>query len=757
LRIARDQLGWSQQELADRVGTTPINVSRWENGHTSPTPYFRQRLSEVYGKMPAELGLVSSSSSESPKLWNMPNTRNPFFTGREQLLKSLLERLSSAHTAALTQSQAPSQPQALFGLGGIGKTQTATEFAYRYEDYYTHVFWIKADSRELLVADYVALAQLLGLPDPPKDEQYQTRIIAAVKGWLAANDGWLLIMDNADDLRMAQQFLPTRRKGYILFTTRAQAAGQIAASVEVEKLNREEGTLLLLRWSKRLDADAPLEQANAEDRAAAERIVQEMDGLPLALVQAGAYIDETGCSLTDYLHLYATHRKELLERPSSLLLDYYKTVATTWSISFEQIEQQSPAATVVLHLCAFLAPDAIPEELFTRGAAELSAIPGAEALDLLKLNEALGVLRRYSLVRRNGDTNMLNIHRLVQAVLRENMDEQTQRFWAERTVRVVNATFPEAGYARDSTYQHYLPHVQECAALIKEYHLHFPEAAQLLYQAGTSLYDHGFYPQSQSFQQQALAIREEVFGSEHPDVADSLNSLAKLSRIEGDYEQTEKLHLQALAIRKKTLGLNHSATAISLNNLGVLYRAQGKYEEAEPFLKQALNIHEQVLGPEHPETLITFINLAKLYSEQRKYEEAEKLLKQTLTTSERVLGPGQPLIAHNLNLLARLYFEQGNHERAETPWKRSLAIIEKIYGPEHPVTAERLNDLAELYFAQGRYAEAQSLCQRALNIFEKTFGPEHSNTIAYREHLTRILNKIEEEQGNDRPSAPPSS
>lgn len=754
LRAARYERRWTQQELADEVKTTPVNVSRWENGHTSPTPYFRQRLCEVYRKTPAELGLLSPSSPNGSKIWNMPNTRNPFFIGREQLLELLLERLSIARMAALTQTRI--QAQALYGLGGIGKTQTATEYAFRYGDYYTHVFWVRADSRETLVVDFVALAQLLNLPDPAKDEQYQTRIITAVKGWLAANDDWLLIMDNADDLRMAQEFLPTKHKGYILFTTRAQAAGQIAASVEVEKLNLQEGTLLLLLWSKRLNAGAPLEQARAEDRAIAERIVQEMDGLPLALVQAGAYINETGCSLAHYLHLYAVHRKELLERPSSLHLDYSETVATTWSLSFQQIEQQSPAAAIVLRLCAFLAPDAIPVELFERGAAELSSIPGAEALDLLMLNEALAVLRRYSLVRRNGDTNMLSIHRLVQAVLKENMDQQTRLFWAECTVRVVNAAFPEADYARDSAHQYYLPHVQECVTLIDEYHFHFPEAARLLDQAGTFLFYRGFYPQSQSFHQQALAIREQIWGSDHPDVADSLNKLAMLSRIHNNFEQTERFHRQALAIRKKTLGEEHPATAESLNNLGVLYRIQGKYEQAEPLLQQALDIYKQIQGPEHSDTLMTRLNLAKLYSEQHKYEKAEQLLKQALATSEQVLGPEHPLIAHNLNLLARLSYEQGNHEQAEKQWKRSLAMIEKTLGIDHPATAEVLNDLAKLYFALGRYTEAQPLCQRALSIFEKTFGSGHSDTITYREQLTRILKKIEEEQGGDHRPAPPS-
>src|SRR5690348_7552099 len=173
LRAARDERGWSQQELADAIQTTSVNVSRWENGKNTPSPYFRQRLCEVYSKTPAQLGLLTPSGAPGEKLWNVPNSPNPFFTGRERLLALLLEPLSLARAASLT------QPQALYGLGGIGKTQTATEFIFRYADYYTHVFWLKAADRETLVADFVALAQLLDLPEPPKVEQYETRLINA--------------------------------------------------------------------------------------------------------------------------------------------------------------------------------------------------------------------------------------------------------------------------------------------------------------------------------------------------------------------------------------------------------------------------------------------------------------------------------------------------------------------------------------------------------------------------------------------------
>ena len=742
LRNARFERGWSQEKLAEYVGTTSVNVSRWENGFNFPSPFYRMRLSELFSKSVAELGLLPPSFEH--KIVSILNQRNPFFTGRESLLKLLHERLSTTRTVALMQ---PQQVQALFGLGGIGKTQAAAEYAFRYISEYAHIFWIRAASRDLLVADLVEMAQQLDLPE--KGAQDSMRVVVAVKRWLTVNPDWLLILDNADDLPLAHEFLPNRHNGSILLTTRAHASGAVAVSIEVHTLQLQDGIELLVRRSKLLHRDMPLGSISATDYAAAERIVQEMDGLPLAIVQAGAFVEETGCSLADYLNLYKTHRKDLLARKSRLSQDYKDTVYTTWSLTFEQVEQQNPAAANILRLCAFLAPDAIPEELLIRGAVELDESTRVAMMDALKFNEVLEVLRTYSLVRRNGKTHMLSIHRLVQAVLKESMDQETQRLWAERTVCVVNSAFPESNYgdvAKQQYYlQYYVPHIQECATLIERYRLHFPEAAQLLFQAGAFLYDHGFYPRSKSFYEQALSIREQVLGPEHLTTAESFNYLGVFYRNQGDYKQAEKFHSQALAIREKILGLQHPKTAQSLNNLGVLYRNQERYELAEPLLQQAFIIRNLLLGSEHPHTLTTSINLAKLYLEQKQYMQARQLLEQALATCKQVLGPENPHVAQNLHLLARLLYEQEMYELAEIYWKRAIEIIENMLGPEHPAIAESLNGLAGLFFAQNRLTEAQSLCQRALYISENTFDAKHPDTITYRKHLTEITNKIEKE------------
>jgi NB-ARC domain len=320
-----------------------------------------------------------------------------------------------------------------------------------------------------VISDVVAIAHLLNLP--VQQEQEQPRIVDAVKRWLQEHSGWLLILDNADDLTMVRDFLPSADKGHILLTTRAQAMGRNARRIELERMEPEEGALFLLHRATILDPDAPLNAASKTDREAAREISMAMDGLPLALDQAGAFIEETQSSLSDYLQFYHTRQDELLR------------------------------------LCAFLDPDLIQEEIITRGASELGSVLQPVATDSIKLNEAMGALLAYSLVRRNPD-HTLTVHRLVQAVLKHGMNKSTQRRWAERAVRAVNLAFPEVEYENWLACQSYIPHVLACAALIEEWEMALPEAAQLLNNAGYYLKESAQYEQAEPLLQRARAIRE---------------------------------------------------------------------------------------------------------------------------------------------------------------------------------------------------------------------------------------------------------
>ncbi len=244
------------------------------------------------------LSISVCEDTTPPKvIWNVPYRRNPFFTGREALLQQLHDYLTQETTAALT------QPPAITGLGGIGKTQIAIEYAHRHHDEYHYVFWVNAAASVTLIEGFVQIARLLQLP--VKEEQDQNIVVENVKQWLANYDRWLLLLDNADDLNLAYDFLPTTGKGHILLTTRDSATGSIA-NFEVEKMDKREGMELLLRRAKILPSPAPLSQASEADQVTTTAIIDEMDGLPLAIDQAGAYIEETQCSLPAYLKAFSS-------------------------------------------------------------------------------------------------------------------------------------------------------------------------------------------------------------------------------------------------------------------------------------------------------------------------------------------------------------------------------------------------------------------------------------------------------------------
>ncbi|MGO8947720.1 MAG: FxSxx-COOH system tetratricopeptide repeat protein [Ktedonobacterales bacterium] len=759
LRAAREQHGWTQQELADRIGISQaFTISRWESGVVLPRPYYIRSLCDLFSITAAELGLLLPADDEtgdsvpfplsSPvatpalipehllPLWNVPYRRNPFFTGREEVLLHLHNQLTATSAAALNQTQAIS------GLGGIGKTQIAIEYAHRYRDDYDAVFWVTAATRETLHSDFVALARLLQLS--VQDLPDQQVIVDAVKQWLARHEQWLLILDNADELDLLTDFLPTGNTGYILVTTRAQATGSLAPSISIEQMSSEEGALLLLRRAQLLAPKASLEQISEEDREQAENLVWAMGGLPLALDQAGAYIEETSCGLPAYLELYQTHHTHLLQRRSAGPSDHPEPVAVTWRLAFLKVERTNPAAADLLRFCAFLAPDAIPESIIREGSTKLGPILGPVASDALALNAALEVLRMYSLVRRNPDSKTLIIHRLVQAVLKDSMDEQLQRQWAERAVCAVNAAFPEGYFESWNRCQECLPHVLACAQVIEQYNLMLADAALLLQRAGAHAQERAQYRSAELLLQQSIPICQQMWGFESPQTVQSLNYLGETYFEQGKYELAEPLLQQALVIHEHLFGSEHPRTATSINNLAVLAYYQGKYEQAEPLYERALAIRERVLGLEHQETAESLNNLASSYHHQGKNDQAESLYQRALLIAEQVLGPEHPFTALVLHNLARLYSDQHKCAEAESLYQRALSIRERILGPEHPRIAITQAFLARLYRDQGRYAEADPLFQQALTIQEKMLGPEHPDTVATREDLLDLRVKMKQ-------------
>jgi tetratricopeptide (TPR) repeat protein/DNA-binding CsgD family transcriptional regulator/transcriptional regulator with XRE-family HTH domain len=793
LQAARKAHGWTQSEVAERIGaSSPLNVTRWERGTTFPSAFYLKKLCQLFDKTPQELGLLpeehtvperhggSRDATLSVPFWNVPYRRNLFFTRREEVLRLLHERLLT------NEQQTTLLPAYAFcGLGGIGKTQLAIEYAYRFRQQYHAVFWMRATSQETLLADFSSLAHLLMLPQ--SQSQNQDQLVIAVKRWLTEHGKWLLILDNADDLSLVSGFLPASGEGHLLLTTRATATGTLASSIAVEQMEQDEGALLLLRRSKLLAADAPLVTTEPQRLRQAYALVDLLDGLPLALDQAGSYIEESGCSLQEYLELYQQSRITLLNRRSTVLTDYPYTVASTWSLSLRQVKQQSPAAAELLRLMALLDPDAIAESLLREGASFLGPILGPVAADPFQLNEAIQVLRRFSLVQRNPETKRLSLHRLVQVVIQEEMDAQTRQAWIERVVALLKAAFPEPDgeyFPSLSWYQELLPHIQVSADLMERFHvltldgahllkraamylapnytrnvlterlsqlalkiyeqqglLEHPDAADLFSYWGMGAYAMGRFDQARSFHQRSFDIRQRVLGTDHPGVALSYNGLGLVYWSLAHYDQAEAMYQQALALLR-TLGPEHLYTAVVLLNFGDLACSQKHYEQAERLLQRALVILEQFQDLHHPALALCLSNMGSVYSAQHRYDKAEEVLLRAQAVYEQDLGPNFILAGRAFSILGELYHVQGRHAEADVVYHRAVAIFEQEPDSDHPVIAKAFARLAKWCAEQDRDEEASSLYQRALGIYERGVGTNHPEAVETRKYYAALLRKM---------------
>jgi len=656
-------------------------------------------------------------------LWTAPGQQSSrFFVGREALLDHLHARLQAGGAVAL------------YGLPGVGKTQTALAYAIRHRGDYRAVLWLRAATRQDLIDGFSGLAQQLGLPEQNAPEQEIS--VAAAQRWLAREDGWLLILDNADDLALARAFLPAGRTGRRLLTTRDPATGALAEPLRVDCLPPEAGALFLLRRAGWLGADAPLADAPLPGRDDAQTLASALGGLPLALDQAGAYLEAMQVTAGDYLGRYRQAGAALRAKRGDLA--DHDSVAATFALAFQQVTDSDPAAAALLRLCAFLDGGGIPEELFAEGAAELDPPLGPALAQPLGLDACCRAASRLSLLHRDRGKQMLVIHPVVQDALRDGLDAAARAGWVEQAIQRVNGAFHSVAFEHWPRCERLLAQALACAGWIAREPSPPVAAARLLNQTGGYLYERARYAEVEPLYRRALAIDEQALGPDHPATATSLNNLAGLYRAQGRWAEAEPLLQRALAIREQALGPDHPATATSLNNLASLYQDQGRWAEAEPLFERALAIREQARGRDHPDTAGSLNNLARLYRSQGRRAEAEPLFERALAIREQARGRDHPATATSLNNLASLYYDQGRRAEAEPLLQRALAIREQALGPDHPDTATSLNNLAMLYQDQGRRAEAEPLYRRALAIVEQALGPAHPATCTIRDNLDAL-------------------
>jgi tetratricopeptide (TPR) repeat protein len=636
------------------------------------------------------------------------------FQGREEMLKRLRETLAETPAGRATAIAG----KAVHGLGGVGKTRLAVEYAWQHAAEYTAVLFVGAQSPADLRRNLSALSDrsVLNLPEQEATEE-EVREVAVLR-WLQENPGWLLILDNVDseDAATAVDVLvASLHGGHVLLTGRLARWSAEVEPIELDVLAEEAGAgFLLARTDGR-------RRTTEEDSAQASTLARELGFLPLALEQAGAYIAERRLTLGAYLDEWQSRHDQVITWFDPRVSHYPKSVAITWQTSFDRLSAQ---ARRLLQRLAWLGPEPIPESLLDVPVPDLP-----EPESDMDPREALVELETYSLVTRTAETPSFTVHRLVQDVTRLSLQNDPGSTMLSEALRWVNAAF--MGNPEDVRVWPVLdalaPHSRAIVTFADAANLTAP-TVRLMNDLGLLLKAKSLFVEAETLMRRALALDEKSFGLDHSNIAIRLNNLALLLQDTNRLAEAESLMRRALSINEKRFGPNHPNIATALNNLATLLEATNRLAEAEPLIRRALAIKEKSFGPDHVDVGICLNNLAQLLQTTNRLAEAEPLMARVVTIFEKSFGEQHPKVAIALNNLAQLLKATNRLAEAEPLMRRALAIDEKSFGPDHPNVAIRLNNLAQLLQDTNRLAEAEPLMRRHVVIFldfTRRTGHEH--------------------------------
>ena len=599
------------------------------------------------------------------------------------MLKALRAALAAGQGAAVT-------GRALHGLGGIGKTRLAIEYAYAHAETYSALLFVRAESAPALDAGLAALAGAAVLDLPEKEAREDIAKIEAVLRWLEANPTWLMILDNVDDgaaVAAVAALLPRLKGGHVIVTARASNFPASLRKFELDILDEDAATQFLL------ERTAEDRERAKDDEAQARALARDLGGLALGLEQAGAQIATDRIGFARYLKLWNEKRADILGWSAPTLTGSDRTLATTWATSVARL---SPESVRLLDRLALLAPDTIPDFLLDVD------VPGeAEGYDAVKARAGLFA---YSLATRSkGEEGKgFVVHRLVQDFARRAMSDGRRGEALREALGWVNAAFvgDPADVRNWPVLDPLAPHALAIAWRADEEGITKP-MAWLLTLLGNFFFAKARYVEAESLMRRALANSEAAFDPpDHPVIAIHLSNLATLLQDTNRPVEAEPLIRRALSIDETSFGSDHPKVATRLNNLGQLLRATNRLTEAEPMMRRALSIDEVRAGADHPDVARDLNNLAQLLQATDRLVEAESLMGRALAIDEARFGPDHPNVARDLNNLAQLLQATDRFGEAELLMRRSLAIDEASFAPDHPNVARDLNNLARLLQAQ---------------------------------------------------------
>ena len=717
------------------LNTTHTKMNKFNDPGDGNYQLVSGKILEFVSMSPEVLEARRRQRSRREPIFLVPYLQNPDFVGRDDILQDIASRMTFR-----PEIQAR---LALWGLGGVGKSQIATKYAYAVREAYAEqgisVFWIHAASRARFEESYLNVASNASIPistDPSEDK------LELVANWLKneENGRWLMIIDNADDIDLfnistqrdnrvesstpgLSKYIPRCDHGSILFTSRSKSACLDLTSsnslIHITKMKPDECVLLLRRTVQ----DSQLDEGMY-------RLISLLEHLPLALTQAAAFMCRNTVTTSDYLELYNESEADRLDLLSQEFQAFGRdlvpnAIAATWTISFNQIKEKEPIAAQLLSVMSFFDRQDIPKALLPRG--ECTTV---------QFEMALGVLQGYSMITASSSEKAYDMHRLIQISTRHWLSsaKETPK-WIRKALVMLLDRFPVAKFRNWSDCARYLPHAQSVLDHVKVVQMEEMDEVLLLLRTAEYLYSQGRFKEAEKLQLTARDVSHKAVGTEHPSTLRSMSDLALTYFNEGQWKEAEAIQVEVLETCKRILGTEHPGTLASMNNLALTYCNEGRWKEAEAIQVEVLETRKRILGAEDPDTLTTMNNLASTYCNEGRWKEAEAIQVGVLETHKRILGAEHPDTLASMNNLALTYWKDGQWKEAEAMQVEVLETCKRILGAEHPDTLASMNNLALTYYNEGRWKKAEAIQVEVLETDKRILGAEHPATLTSMNNL----------------------
>jgi tetratricopeptide (TPR) repeat protein len=652
------------------------------------------------------------------RMWTIP-ARVREFTGRAELLAELEAALRSSGSTVV---------QAVTGMGGIGKTTAAIEYAHCHRDEFDIAWWVPAEDPGLIPERLAELALTLDLTTVASPVGVG---VARLLGELARRDRWLVVFDNAEDPRALSRFLPDG-PGQVLITSRNPAWGGIAATMGVRAFTRAESIALL----RQLAADLT--------EAEADRVAETVGDLPLAVEQAGSLIADTGMTADTYLRLLAQRARDVLDHDPGGA--YPQSLAASWAVAFDRLADDDPTALDLLTVVAWCGPEPFPLSLLTD---HPDALPGQlrpVAEDPLRLARHTAVLRRRGMA--TVSPRGIQLHRIPAALLRartEGLDATAAAGLSATVVRLLSEAAP-ANVRIDPggwpVWRQLLPHVLAAAGRDDALDVVPAEATQLLDRAATYLLTRGELQAAAAVYERAYEVRRERLANEHPDTLTSASNRALNLWWLGEFQRARVLDEDTLTRRQRLLGADHPDTLTSASQLATDLYSLGDLQQARELQEEMLSQRRRVLGEDHPDTLTSASQLGIVLWHVGDYQQARQLLNDTLARSRRVHGEDHPDTLGAANHLGTVLSSLGEYEHARQLQNDTLARRRRILGEDHPYSLRSASLLGLILFGLGDYQGSRQLLNDTVNRSRRNLGEDHGDTLVVASLLGTVLSSL---------------